>query len=353
MIDESNSQGPLIGNRYQIEKLIGAGGLAVIYKAWDTSLERTIAIKLLRQKYSRNNEFSSIFQQEAKMVAMLNHKNIVTIYDIGFDNNRIYMALEYVPGIDFNRYLKKRTSINLREVLGYMLQACNGVKHAHSFGVIHCDLKPANILLSPAGQVKITDFGLAKIIQSMTLNEGDHLWCSPLYTSPEQSAGKSSSESTDIYSLGVVLYEMTTGQLPFYAEDVNELIRMHRKDSPLNPRAINPEISEELERIILKALEKNPKNRFNSVSQLHDSLFTVRQHLTMRSISPTLITSSTQNEQATAPKAFLGRPDKKRIHLRGNLSFDFLTISIALLAAIAVAGLIPFWIYIYFNIPGK
>lgn len=360
-MSEQNSTTSVIGNRYQIEQLIGTGGMSVIYKAWDQELQRVVAIKLLRQKYSRSTELRKQFHQEARAAAALSHPNIVTIYDIGTDNNRIYLALEFIAGSDIKHYIQTRKVINLKECLDIAIQACNGVQHAHENGIIHCDIKPSNLLLNKANQLKITDFGLARILQEMNRESNPTtIWGSPFYLSPEQTTGQPPTAASDIYSIGVVLYELITGRPPFIANDIQQLMAMHRDTPPSDPRNFNGDITEELSQILLKALSKDPRKRYKSVTQMRNALFSVRQSLSMRTISQSAIannlntsTESVSQVSSSPQQKKPGSPSEQLVAPKPQTVFDWVTILIAFLATLAVAGLIPFWIYIYFNIPGK
>lgn len=361
-MEDLNPSVSLIGNRYRIEKLIGTGGMSVIYKAWDQDLQRTVALKLLRQKYSRSPEIRAQFAKEAQAAAKLSHVNIVTIFDINSDNDRIYLALEYIPGLDLKHYIQSRKSIDIRDSLDFMIQACSGINHAHENGIIHCDIKPSNLLLNRANQVKISDFGLARILQQINQNEHPSvIWGSPFYLSPEQTVGMPPTIQSDIYSLGVVLYELLTGRPPFIANDVTQLLSMHRDVQPTDPRILNPEISEELSQIVLKTLSKDYKKRFKSATQLRNALFSIRQSLTLRTISQSMAVSPPKPSSISQPievdeKSTIYHDTVTAHHAlqsKKQSAFDWVTILIAFLATIAVAGLVPFWIYIYFNIPGK
>ena len=246
---------PMLSNRYKLLETLGAGGMAVVYHAQDMMLERPVAIKLLRQDYSGNTGFRHQFRAEAKSAANLSHPNIVTVHDFGFDSGGLFIVMEFVPGKDLKTLIKERGRFPVGEAVNLIAQACAGIGYAHRAGFIHCDVKPHNMIVTPDRRLKVTDFGIARALSSINPDEhSDEVWGSPQYFSPEQAAGSAPSPASDVYSLGVVLYEMLTGQLPFTASDAQELARQHRESRPVPPRRLNHEIPVELEQIILKVL---------------------------------------------------------------------------------------------------
>src|SRR4030066_865949 len=266
-ISMMNSPG-LLNNRYQVEGRIGSGGMAEVYRARDLMLERTVAIKLLREDFSGDPAFRERFKQEAKAAANLSHPNIVTIPDFGFDEKQIFIVMEYVPGTDLKTILESRGSLAVDEALPLIIQACAGVGYAHRGGLVHCDVKPHNMIVTPDQRLKVTDFGIARALASIRPQEVNHVvWGSPQYFSPEQAAGHPPSPASDVYGLGVVLYEMLTGRLPFIANTAAELSHMHRMVMPTPPSQISPLIPPALEQACLKVLSKEPSSRYRTADQ--------------------------------------------------------------------------------------
>src|SRR5512138_2036384 len=237
-------EGTVLNNRYQLLERLGRGGMSDVFRARDLMLERYVAIKVLHEHYSNDEEFQKRFRQEARAAANLSHPNIVTVHDFGFDQNQLYIVMEYVPGKDLKTLLRQRGRYSVEEAIPLMVQACEGIGYAHRAGLVHCDVKPHNMLVTPDGRLKVTDFGIARALASILPDEqSDVVWGSPQYFAPEQAAGQAPSPASDVYSLGVILYEMLAGQLPFASNNPEELARMHREVRPVTPRRYNPQIS--------------------------------------------------------------------------------------------------------------
>lgn len=330
--------------------------MAVVYRARDLMLERPVAIKVLRQDFSNDDGFRDRFRQEARAAANLSHSNIVTVHDFGLDNGRLYIVMEYVPGTDLKTMIKQRGRFKVEDAIPLIVQACAGIGYAHRAGLIHCDVKPQNMLVSPDQRLKVTDFGIARALATIRPDERyDVIWGSPQYFSPEQASGYAPSPSSDVYSLGVILYEMLTGQLPFNSNDPTELARQHREAAPTPPRRLNPSIPVELEQIILKVLSKEPSARYRSADQLGRILmnFTAQADTGSNSVptlaSQTLPVSSPMPSQPvrTAPPIVYQAPNI--IQERG-VEIDWLSILLGFVAVLTVGGLIPFWIYVWFSL---
>jgi serine/threonine-protein kinase len=270
----------LLSGRYQIEKTLGNGGMAVVYRAMDLTLERAVALKVLREDYSSDPAFRERFRQEATAAANLAHPNIVTVHDFGIDQGHLFIVMELVPGTDLNSILQKRGRFTVDEALPLIRQACAGIGYAHRAGLVHCDVKPHNFLITPDNRLKVTDFGIARALASINPEEKIKIvWGSPQYFSPEQAAGNAPSPASDVYSLGVVMYFMLTGRLPFTAATIPELIEMHRIAPPPPPRQFNPAIPATLDEIILKVLSKEPSARYRTADQLGRVLMTFNEQL--------------------------------------------------------------------------
>ena len=344
------SEPNLINNRYQIEKTLGEGGMAVVYKSRDLTLDRNVAIKVLRQKYSSDPAFREHFHQEAKAAANLSHPNIVTIYDFGFDSERLFIIMEYVPGTDIKQIQAEIDRFDLQETLILMEQACAGVGYAHRAGLVHCDIKPQNLLITPDRHLKVVDFGIARALTTINPGEKEKIvWGSPSYFSPEQADGKAPSPASDVYSLGIIMYEMLTGQLPFTAPTSTELARMHRQDLPQSPREINPDIPLEIEQILLKTMSKEPAARYRTADQLGRVL--KAYHKNSLIVGPVPLQLSGETASSTAATQPFDTPlSPEVIPQRTNpLDLDWTTILLSLLALIAVGGLIPLFLWVYFS----
>ena len=380
------SSSTLLNNRYQLEGRIGSGGMAEVYRARDQMLERTVAIKLLREDFSQDPAFRERFRQEAKAAANLSHPNIVTVHDFGFDEKQIFIVMEYIPGTDLKTILENRGSLSIDEALPLIIQACAGIGYAHRAGLIHCDVKPHNMIVTPDQHLKVTDFGIARALATIHPQEVNHtVWGSPQYFSPEQAAGLPPSPASDVYGLGVVLYEMLTGRLPFIADTATELSYMHRNATPTPPSEINPHIPHELEQACLKVLSKEPALRYRTADQFGRVLISL-SHSTNISLpknetrvkptkdvssQPRLPTNGSSSvkrtrSQTTTQPASLGpipakitpptpKPMPGKSSTQSSIDIDWGTWGLILLTVITLGGLIPLWVWIYFlyNPPGR
>lgn len=253
-----------LGNRYELYEQIGGGGMAVVYRAVDTVLGRPVAVKMLRPQYVGDEELVRRFRQEAQSVAKLAHPNIVNIYDVGVADGEDYIVMEFVDGPTLKDIIRERGPLSANESVQISRQICQALEHAHMNHIIHRDVKPHNILLTRSGQVKVTDFGIARAItgDTVTYHNEKSVLGSVHYFSPEQARGGSADMKSDIYSLGVVMYEMLTGKLPFSGDSAVSVALKHLRDEFVDPRAINPTIPQSLENIILKCLVKSPDERY-------------------------------------------------------------------------------------------
>ena len=268
------SRGQKINERYEIIKTIGEGGMANVYLANDTILDRKVAIKVLRGDLSNDEKFIRRFKREALSVSNLSHPNIVEVYDVGEEEGNYYIVMEYIEGKTLKQLLQKRGALTLTEVIDIMSQLTDGLAHAHEAYIIHRDIKPQNIMIEDNGLVKITDFGIAMALNSTQLTQTNSVMGSVHYLPPEQANGKGSTVKSDIYSLGILMYELLTGSVPFKGDNAVEIALKHMKEKLPSVRKQNPTIPQSVENIVLKATAKNPKNRYDTVREMHNDLVT-------------------------------------------------------------------------------
>lgn len=270
-------QAKILNDRYKIIEEIGRGGMAIVYAAEDTLLERRVALKMLRSEYKSDAEFTRKFRQEARAVAKLSHPNVVSIYDIVVDEERIYLVMEIVEGENLKDLIKRRTKLSPAEALEIAKQIASALSVAHANQIVHCDIKPHNIILDKELEVKVTDFGIARAVNNSTIQMTETVVGSAHYFSPEQAKGGEIKAHSDIYSLGVVLYEMTTGELPFRGESPISVALKHIQQTPLEPKEINRELTEAVNDLILKAIAKDPAARFqNAVEMRHQITYCLK-----------------------------------------------------------------------------
>ena len=271
------SKGQKINDRYEIIKMIGEGGMANVYLANDNILERKVAIKVLRGDLSNDEKFIRRFKREALSVSNLSHPNIVEVYDVGEEDGNYYIVMEYIEGKTLKQLLQKRGALTLPEVIDIMSQLTDGLSHAHEAYIIHRDIKPQNIMIEDNGLVKITDFGIAMALNSTQLTQTNSVMGSVHYLPPEQANGKGSTIKSDIYSLGILMYELLAGSVPFKGDTAVEIALKHMKEKMPSIRKQNPTIPQSVENIVLKATAKNPKNRYDSVREMYNDLQTAME----------------------------------------------------------------------------
>ena len=273
-MDRHTLVGLVFDHRYEVQQKIGVGGMADVYRGKDTLLGRPVAIKILHQNFGSDQDFVARFKREAQAAGKLNHPNVVSMYDVGFDQGFHYIIMEYVSGCTLKEYIKHHgAQVSVQEAVKITVAIAEGLEHAHMMGIVHCDVKPHNILITDSGRVKVTDFGIARAINSATtMMYTNSVMGSAHYISPEQASGKSINVSTDIYSLGVVLYELLTGEVPFRGETPVSVALQHVKDPVVAPRIKNAMIPPQLEQVVLIALEKEPGKRFGSISEMIQAL---------------------------------------------------------------------------------
>jgi len=273
-MDRHTLEGLVFDHRYEVQQKIGVGGMADVYRGKDTLLGRPVAIKILHQNFGSDQDFVARFKREAQAAGKLNHPNVVSMYDVGFDQGFHYIIMEYVSGCTLKEYIQHHgNQVTVQEAVKITVAIAEGLEHAHMMGIVHCDVKPHNILITDSGRVKVTDFGIARAINSATtMMYTNSVMGSAHYISPEQASGKSINVSTDIYSLGVVLYELLTGEVPFRGETPVSVALQHVKDPVVAPRIKNAMIPPQLEQVVLIALEKEPGKRFGSISEMIQAL---------------------------------------------------------------------------------
>jgi len=329
----------LLNNRYRLVEMIGSGGMAVVYKGIDTLLHRPVAIKVLREAYADDPAFLARFQQEARAAARLEHPNVVTIHDVGQDDDLHYIVMEYVEGEDLKTLIRREGRLSVDRAVDIAAQIAAGVGLAHKSGIVHCDIKPQNVLVTRDGVAKVADFGIARALSESGLTDSDVVWGSPLYFSPEQASGERPTPASDVYSIGVVLYEMLTGAPPFQAEKPAALALMHMREEPPPISQRNPHVPTRLEWIVRRMLAKDPAARYPTAT----------------SVAQVLQEYRSQGEQATglfpvpavSGAAVPSSPTSPTVPVEVDTGPDWQTWLLGVVAAIAVIGLVPLWALVY------
>lgn len=337
-------KGSTLNGRYRVAELIGEGGMAEVHRAEDALLERSVAVKILRPQYATDPEFLARFQQEARFAARLTHPNIASTYDVGSDGTTHYIVMEYVDGRSLKAAIEAGGPIPVAQAVDIAIQILSALSFAHQKGLVHRDVKPQNVLLGPDGQVKVVDFGIARAAKGSQTTTGIVL-ATVQYGSPEQLSGQPATESSDIYSLGVVLYEMLTGRLPFDAESSVAVALKHVQSPPPPPRKVNPAIPPALEAIVMKALAKTPAERFASAGEMRRALRSYQdgdqRTATFRPV--VRATGDTSVLQATR-----GAVTSQR---RGGI--DWLAVVLGLMVFVLVAGAVPFGMRLFNQYAGQ
>ncbi len=329
----------MLANRYELMEKIGEGGMAVVYKARCTFLDRWVAIKILRDQYANNPEFVDRFQREARAAARLAHPNIVSIYDVGEDQGRHFIVMEYVQGENLKDYLSRRGPLTPQTVAEMGQQVAAALAHAHCRGIIHRDIKPHNLLVSPEGQVKVTDFGIARAAAASSLTETGVVLGSVHYFSPEQAQGGAVDARSDIYALGVVLYELLTGEPPFTGDSPIAIALSHLDSEPPAVAELCPHVPEDLEQAIMKAMAKDPAHRYQTAGELNRALAPAASRTRAQEEPTRVLTAVPGREKATATR---NRPKPNR------RSTTWVVATILLLSVLTGAFL---WFRYYFLVP--
>ena len=263
------AQETLLNGRYRLISQVASGGMAVVYKAQDLALSRMVAVKILRPSLTGDPQFLTRFRQEARNVANLSHPNIVTLHDVGQDGNTYYMVMEYIEGQDLKKVIRANAPFSIDRMLNIAIQICAGVGYAHRAGLVHADVKPQNALVTSDDRVKVTDFGIAQALQHTQAQERQSVvWGSPHYFAPEQASGETPTPASDVYSVGIVMFEMLTGKLPYNGADQQELALAHIREQVPHVTDHNPSVPVHLDRIIYKVMSKEPANRYRTADQL-------------------------------------------------------------------------------------
>jgi serine/threonine-protein kinase len=345
-------QDTILGSRYRLIHQVGKGGMAYVYKAYDQMLERPVAVKLLKQDFSSDPGFRERFKQEARSAANLSHPNIVTVHDFGIDPAGVYIVMEYIAGTDLKSKIEEKGRFTVDEGINLMVQACAGLGYAHRAGIVHCDVKSQNILITPDQRLKITDFGIARALSTLeSESQIDVVWGSPQYLAPEQAAGALPTPSSDVYGLGVVMHEIFTGHLPFESKSSEELVKMHREDMP-DPLKYAPDLPEELVVILMKVLSKEPSARYRTADQLGHILANLLEKRSLiRATTP-----PPYPQQQAENMVFEQTPSTLPVITQEDYSspprqpVDWRLIWVELLTLLLVGGLIPFWLFIWFKL---
>ena len=259
---------PPLSGRYELEEIVGTGGMSVVYRAWDLKSDREVAVKVLRLEYLTDVDFVRQFNREAQAASKMSHPNIVGMYDVGQDGDTRYLVMEYVKGITLKELIRQKGQIRPQRAIQMTLKILAAIDHAHRNHIVHRDIKPQNILVDAEGRVKVADFGIARVVDSASNTGGGNVLGSVHYFSPEQARGAVADEKSDLYSAGVVLYEMVTGRVPFDGDTPMAVALKHIQEKPEPPSTHNPEVSKGLDEVILKALEKKPEDRYQSAAEM-------------------------------------------------------------------------------------
>ncbi|MBI3167858.1 MAG: protein kinase [Chloroflexi bacterium] len=365
------TEGALLNDRYQLQEVLGSGGMANVYRARDVVLDRPVAIKVLRKEYSANENFQKQFWLEARAAANLSHPNIVTVHDFGSADDLLYIVMEHIPGKDLKQIIRDRGRFPFGQGIPLLIQACAGVGYAHRAGLVHCDIKPHNMLVSKDMRLKVTDFGIARALATIKPGErNDVVWGSPLYFAPEQAAGEAPTPASDVYSLGVVLYEILTGTTPFTASTADELARLHISARPLPISEYVPDIPPTLEEIVMKVLSKEPAARYRTADQLgrvlqkfgtepapakkepssQPPIITIKQDIAERLSPPSQPEPAPQYYQPAYPPQTI-QPEPAPAYQAETYTepIDWVAVGLGLLAVLAWGGLIPFGLMIYLS----
>ncbi|MBR5586916.1 MAG: Stk1 family PASTA domain-containing Ser/Thr kinase, partial [Clostridia bacterium] len=308
--------GTVLGERYEILEIVGSGGMAIVYKAKDRLLDRFVAVKMLREELQDDKEFVERFKAEARSAASLNHPNVVSVFDVGTDGDREYFVMEYIEGVTLKEIIESKT-LTWKRSCSYGVQIAGAIEHAHKKNIVHRDIKPHNIMITKDNVVKVTDFGIARAVTTSTIVRAGNVIGSVHYFSPEQACGGAVDFKSDIYSMGVVLYEMLTGRVPFDAENPVAIAKMHVDNPPQPPIELNDAIPETLSDIVLKAMAKQPMKRYQTPSALAADLKQVVSNPTSISVKDVDATQFVPVVQPSTGGGYIAEKENKVI-IGGN-----------------------------------
>lgn len=353
----------ILNSRYRLIDRIGAGGMSVVYQAQDLALGRLVAIKVLHDSLTGDASFLERFRKEARAAASLSHPNVVTVHDVGQDGDRHYIVMELVEGDDLKSVIRRWAPLPLDKALDLTVQICNGVGYAHRAGFVHCDVKPQNVLVTSGGRAMVADFGIARVISEATMSRGDKSWGTPQYFAPEQAAGESATPASDVYAIGVMLFEMLTGRLPFEAEAPAALALKHIREDPPLVTDLRPSLPAQVAKIIQKVMAKEPAARYRTAEQLGRILETYRRDSAQSTRAvpdlPVETSARTQSPQgSSAPRPVTPQPSRpvlapmthefpSYIDEAADSGPDWLAIFLGAVAMLAILGLIPLWAFVY------
>jgi serine/threonine-protein kinase len=370
-----------LNGRYRVIDRIGSGGMSVVYRAQDLALGRIVAVKVLHESLTDDEGFLRRFQREAHSAANLSHPNIVTVHDIGQDSNRHYIVMEFIDGRTLKQLVRLQNqqgrALGIGQALDLIIQVCAGIGYAHRANLIHCDVKSQNILVTRDERVKVADFGIARAMSEATQHTIDsQIWGTPHYFSPEQAAGLAASPASDVYAIGVVLFELLTGRLPFIADTHTALALKHMHEPPPRASEINPLVPQQLDQILLKVLSKEPAARYRTGDQFGRILSAYRESGLQSTVPISLLDVEIPAYEQTT--AIYARPamddppsDEIIIHRgepwpgsgsaggqtggqpmrsengKGIVGRDWMAIALGILAVAALLGLIPLWYFVF------
>ena len=337
----------ILGGRYKLQNPLGHGGMALVFQAYDQLLERPVAIKLLRKDFSKKPGFKERFLQEARSAANLSHPNIVAIYDFGVDNDEIFIVMELVAGSDLKTILQSGKTFSIEDGLNLGLQITAALGYAHRAGIVHCDVKPQNIIISSDNVAKITDFGIARALSSTTSNQTTELvWGSPQYMAPEIIDGAIPTPQSDVYSIGIVLYEMFTNHPPIDGDSVSEILEKQKSITPDSILKTHEGFPEQLDQLILKTLSKEPALRYRNADQMGNVLSLIKSQRDTKQTPPVSNDLISKSSIGSVSISYEDSPTQSD----PVTSIDWSLIGVELLALFMAGGLIPFWLYVFYSI---